>query len=63
MSEAWTKEYLKMIDDCEARESRVSPWEAEFLEGISARLARNEGLTSKQIETLENIWDKATARG
>jgi len=57
------EEWLEMIDDCEARESRLTEWETNFIESISDRLATGSDLTPKQDETLNNIWEKATKRG
>lgn len=52
-----------MIDDCEKRESRLTDWEREFIANVSEQLGRGRGLSPKQAETLERIWDKATERG
>ena len=59
----YADEYLTMIEDCEARESRLTEWEAEFLESISSWLAKDRALTEKQTETLERIWEMVTANG
>lgn len=56
-------EHLQMIDDCEARESRLTEWQRDFIDSISMRVARGESLTPKQAETLESIWERATAKG
>lgn len=58
---AWADEYLKMIDDCEKRESGLSEWDCDFLESIRTRLEQNKPLTPKQTETLDKIWERATA--
>jgi hypothetical protein len=59
----WADEYLQLVDDCEARESRLSDWERGFVESIRDRLEKNVPLTPKQTETLSNVWERATARG
>ena len=61
--QSWLDEYTQMVDDCEARESKLSDWEVMFLESIENRLAIGNSLTPKQIETLENIWEKVTKNG
>lgn len=58
-----TDEALQMIADCEARESRLSEWDAEFIDSIRRQLERGRALTERQDETLERIWNKATERG
>lgn len=60
---AWANEYLQMIDDCEKRESRLTEWERGFIDSVRAQLERERSLSQKQTETLDQIWDRATARG
>jgi hypothetical protein len=59
----WADEYLELVDDCERRESRLTDWERGFIESIRGRLENGVPLTAKQIETLSNTWERATARG
>jgi len=59
----WADEYLKMIDDCEKIDSRLSEWECNFLESIYDRLQEDKPLMPKQTETLDKIWEKATRNG
>ena len=59
----WSSEYLQMIDDCEDRESRLTEWERGFVDSIRAQIERGKLLTAKQIETIDEIWERATARG
>jgi hypothetical protein len=59
----WASEYLQMIDDCEDRESRLTEWERGFVDSIRAQIERGKLLTPKQIETVDEIWERATARG
>ena len=30
----WADEYLTMVEDCEKRESRLTPWEAGFIDSV-----------------------------
>lgn len=59
----WVKEYLTLVDDCEKRESRLTEWEAGFLDSIRRRLEDELPLSAKQVETLDKIWERVTARG
>ena len=34
----WTSEYLQLIEDCEQRESRLTEWDATFLDSIKRQL-------------------------
>lgn len=63
MSGGWTQEYLTMVEDCEKRDSWLTDWERGFLDSISKRLEDEQGLSERQIETLENIWERVTAKG
>ena len=59
----WVDEYMRMVEDCEKRESRLTEWEKNFIDSIRHRLDQEKPLTPKQTETLEKIWERATARG
>ena len=59
----WADEYLRMVTDCENRESRLSDWERGFIDSIKHQLESGRALSVNQIETLDTIWEKATARG
>lgn len=56
-------EHLTLIEDCETRESRLSEWDCGFLDSIKKQLERGRSLTEKQAETLDKIWERATAKG
>ena len=56
-------EYLQMIEDCEARESRITEWEAGFLDSIKRHLENGRYLSGKQVGILDGIWERATAKG
>lgn len=59
----WQQEYLQLIDDCEARESRLSDWERSFISSIRSQVEGGATLSPKQIEKLDSVWEKATSRG
>lgn len=59
----WASEYVQMIDDCEERESRLTVWERTFIASIRDQLERQRPLTAKQTDTLDQIGERATARG
>lgn len=56
-------EHAQMIEDCEARESRLSDWERSFIDSISTQVGAGRLLSPKQAEILDLIWNKATAKG
>ena len=49
-------EQEQMIMDCEARESKLSDWERQFIDSVS----KAETLTDKQAAKLEQIWERVT---
>ena len=49
-----------MIEDCERRCSQLSDWEAGFIDSIAQQIGRGKGLTEKQVEKLETIWERVT---
>lgn len=53
-------EFRQMIEDCEHRDERMTAWECQFIDSLS-RLERPP--TEKQVETLNAIWDRVTAKG
>ncbi len=55
------KEHLQMIDDCEKRESKLSDWQATFIDSLSTQLDKGKSLSEKQATILERIWDKVTS--
>jgi hypothetical protein len=59
----WRDEYRQQIADCRKRERLLSAWDADFLDSISERLDDNRTLSPKQIEKLDEIWEKATSKG
>lgn len=63
MSEAWTSEYLTLLDDCEKREQRLSDWERGFVDSLRHQLEAGRRPSTRQVETLDTIWERVTARG
>lgn len=59
----WNDEYLTLLDDCEAREDRLNPWERGFIDSLRRQIEAGHRLSEKQIEKLGAIWESATARG
>jgi hypothetical protein len=53
-------ENLQMIEDCEKRQSKLSEWEATFIDSLSVQLGKGRSLTEKQSEKLEAIWERIT---
>lgn len=59
----WADEYLQLLDDCEARESRLSDWEREFADSLRRQIEGGRPPTQKQIDALDSMWERATAKG
>src|SRR5438445_102078 len=49
-------EQMQLIEDCETRESRLSDWEAKFLDSIKQQLSAGRDLSEKQSDRLDEIW-------
>ena len=49
-----------MIEDCQNRESKLSDWEAQFIDNIDSQIHDDGSLSEKQQEKLEQIWEKIT---
>lgn len=54
------EEIATMVADCEARESKLTNWERDFIDSVAASLAKGDGLTRKQEQTLADIWERIT---
>ena len=52
-------EEQQMIADCENRSHKLGEWELKFIDSIS----RQDSLSPKQSEKLEEIWEKVTSDG
>ena len=49
-----------MIEDCLERESKLSDWEAGFIDSLESQLGAGNSLTQKQIDKLGQIWERIT---
>ena len=54
---------MTLVEDCEARQAQLTDWELGFVDSIRRQLEAGRSLTSKQAATLDEIWERATARG
>lgn len=59
----WADEYVTLLEDCEKRSESLSDWELGFVDSLQRQLAEGRRPSEKQIETLDRVWEKATARG
>lgn len=59
----WADEYLTLLDDCENRDERLSVWELGFVDSLRRQIVQGHRPSPKQIETLDSVWEKATAKG
>ena len=56
-------EHEQMVLDCEKRESQLDDWDRNFIDSIGRQLTYGGGLTPKQAELLERIWNHCTRNG
>lgn len=54
-------EHEDMVNDCLARDSKLTEWEQDFIRSIHAWLESGSTLTDKQAERLDRIWERVTA--
>lgn len=59
----WADEYLTLLEDCEKREGRLSDWERGFVDSLRRQIEGGRRPTKPQLEMLDEVWEKATARG
>lgn len=59
----WTTEYATLLDDCIKREERLTDWERGFVDSLSKQIADGRRPSAKQVETLDSVWERVTARG
>ena len=59
----WADEYMTMLDDCEKRSDKLTGWECGFVDSLQRQIAEGRRPSPKQVETLDNIWERATKRG
>jgi len=60
--EAMNGECEAMLTDCFNRYTKLTEWEQDFIK-IQSELVYEQPLAAKDIEVLENIWDRVTADG
>jgi hypothetical protein len=58
-----TWEYITMLDDCEHRESRMNEWEQRFCESLRKQLTDGRAPTPRQVDILDRLWERVTAKG
>ena len=56
-------EQIQLIEDCEARESRLDDWSVNFIDSLRRQLEGGRALTLNQATKLNEIWELATAKG
>ena len=59
----WVEEYQQLVTDCLNRKSKISDWDAQFIDSINTQLSQERPLTPKQTNKLDEIWEKATKQG
>ncbi|AEJ01217.1 hypothetical protein Nit79A3_1385 [Nitrosomonas sp. Is79A3] len=53
-------DHLKMVEECEFNESLLNDWECDFIDSIRNQIDEGRNLSERQIEKLEDIWEKVT---
>ena len=59
----WADDYITLLNDCEKRESRLTDWERSFVDSLRTQIEQGTRPTKKQSETLDEVWERVTARG
>ena len=49
-----------LIEDIEKRSEKLNEWELKFMDDLGMQLRRGRVLSPKQIEKIEQIWEKVT---
>ncbi len=50
----------RMIVAINSKTCNLTPWEVDFMEGVTKKFEERAFLTSKQCEVLERIYDQRT---
>lgn len=58
----WNTEYIQMLDDCDAREQKLTEWERTFSASLQKQLNEGKLPTQKQLDVLDRMREKATSR-
>lgn len=56
-------ETMQLLEDCEQREERLSDFERGFVDSLKRQVEAGKGLSKKQSDLLDEIWERVTARG
>ena len=59
----WADECVTMLEDCERRSEKLSDWECDFVDSLQRQIVDGRRPSANQVETLDNIWERATAHG
>jgi hypothetical protein len=51
---------MQLVNDCMARESKLTNWERDFIDSLEKQLSAGRGVTEKQYDRLSAIWEKVT---
>ena len=54
------EEAMRLIEDCINRDNKMSAWECDFVVSVKDQLIAHGKLSEKQLNTLNNIWEKVT---
>ena len=57
----WVDEYATMLKDCEKRSEWLTEWDRGFVESLRRQIADGRQPSAKQIEKLDNVWERVTA--
>lgn len=58
-----TEKDLEMLDECEARESRLTEAEGIFIDLMRSRIERDYALNERERMELKRIWNAVTNKG
>jgi hypothetical protein len=58
MAKSWQDEYTAMISDCIESDDKLNDWERTFLDSLSAHLGAGRTLTEKQLDKLNDLWER-----
>lgn len=56
-----SSEHEDMVNDCLARDAKLTEWEQAFVRSLHERLEQGRDLTDRQAELLDGIWERVTA--
>lgn len=56
-------EHVQMAEDCENRSDRLDDWSVNFIDSVQRQMEDGRELTLNQTTKLEEIWERATAKG